>query len=136
VFLRLPGATVSGVTHEAIERWVAAYEAAWRAPGVDALAGVFAPGATYSLDPYEPTITGLDAIAELWDAERSEGEQFEMTHEVVAVEGDTAVVRVHVQYRRPREQEYRDVWIVRLGPDGLCTRFEEWPFFPDRPRVA
>ncbi len=59
-----------------------------------------------------------------------------MSHEIVAVEGDTAVVRVHVQYRKPREQEYRDLWVIELDADGLCTHFEEWPFFPDRPRVA
>lgn len=124
------------MTHEAIDHWIAAYEAAWRAPGTDALAGVFTPDATYSLAPYDPTISGLDAIVEIWDAERSEGEQFEMSHEVVAMEGDTAVVRVHVHYHRPREQEYRDLWIVRLGAEGLCTHFEEWPFFPGGPRVA
>lgn len=124
------------MTREAAERWIAAYVAAWRAPGVDALADLFAPDATYSRDPYDDSATGLDAIAGMWVAERSDGEQFEMSHEVLAVEGDTAVVRVHVQYRRPREQEYRDLWVIRLGVDGLCTHFEEWPFFPDRPRVA
>ena len=54
----------------------------------------------------------------------------------VAVEGDTAVVRVHVQYRKLREQEYRDLWVIKLDPDGLCTHFEEWPFFPGRGRMA
>ena len=125
------------MTREAVERWIAAYEAAWRAPGVDALQDLFAPGATYSRGPYdEPVATGLDAIAELWDEERNEGEEFEMSHEIVAVEHDTAVVRVQVQYRRLREQEYRDMWVVRLDSGGRCTHFEEWPFFPDRPRVA
>ena len=124
------------MTRETVERWIAAYESAWRATGTDALTSVFTPDATYSLDPYQPTITGLDAIAEMWDDERPEGEEFEMSHEIVAVEGDTAVVRVHVQYRKPREQEYRDLWVIKLDADGLCTHFEEWPFFPHRPRVA
>jgi uncharacterized protein (TIGR02246 family) len=124
------------VTRADVERWIAAYVAAWRAPGTEALAGIFAPDAAYSLDPYQPPITGLDAIAEMWDEERPEGERFEISHEIVAVEGDTAVVRAHVRYLAPREQEYRDLWVIRLGPDGLCTHYEEWPFFPDRPRVA
>ena len=124
------------MTREDVERWVAAYEAAWRASGTEALAGVFAANASYSLDPYAPTLTGLDAIAEMWDAERPGGEEFEMSHEVVAVEGDTAVIRAHVRYRRPRDQEYRDLWVIRLDADGLCTHYEEWPFFPERPRIA
>ena len=124
------------MTRETVELWIAAYEAAWRAPGTEQLSNVFAQNATYSLDPYQPTITGLDAITKMWDDERSEGEQFEMSHEIVAVEGDTAVVRVHVQYRKPREQEYRDLWVIKLDAAGLCTHYEEWPFFPHRPRVA
>lgn len=77
----------------------------------------------------------MEAIKKLWDEERNDGEEFEMTHEIVAVEDNTAVVRAHVQYRKPREQEYRDLWVIELDADGLCTRFEEWPFFPDRPRL-
>ena len=124
------------MTRETVERWITAYVEAWRVPGTDALTRVFSPEATYSLDPYQPTITGLNAIAKMWDDERIEGEEFDTRHEIVAVEGDTAVVRVHVQYRKPSEQEYRDLWVIKLDGDGLCTHFEEWPFFPHRPRVA
>ena len=125
------------MTREQADRWVAAYVEAWRAPGTDALTDLFTPNATYSRHPYEdPTPTGIEAIEKLWDDERNAGEEFDISHEIVAVEGDTAVVRVHVQYRKPREQEYRDLWMIRLDADGLCTHFEEWPFFPDRPRVA
>jgi hypothetical protein len=56
-----------------------------------------------------------------------------MSHRVVAVEGDTAVVRVEVQYLEPGGAEYRDLWIVRFAPDGRCREFEEWPFWPGRP---
>lgn len=50
-----------------------------------------------------------------------------------AVDGDTAVVRVEVTYGEPRPGEYRDLWIVRLGADGRCREFEEWPFWPGQP---
>jgi hypothetical protein len=30
---------------------------------------------------------------------------------------------------------YRDLWVVTLDRDGLCIAFEEWPFFPGRPRT-
>ncbi len=125
------------MTREQVERWVAAYVEAWRAPGTEGLDDLFAPDATYSRDPYEePIPQGLDAIAALWEEERNEGEEFELSHEIVAVENDTAVVRVNVQYRKPREQEYRDLWVIRLDAEGRCTHYEEWPFFPDRPRIA
>ena len=68
----------------------------------------------------------------MWEAERlGPDEEFEMTSEVVATEGDTGVARVEVHYRASREsKEYRDLWIVRLNDDGLCFHFEEWPFWP------
>jgi hypothetical protein len=63
-------------------------------------------------------------------------EVFEMTHEVVAIDGDTAVVRLQVRCGVPVTQEYRDLWIIRFASDGPCASFEEWPFWPGRPRTA
>jgi SnoaL-like domain len=86
------------------------------------------------MSPYEEPAIGLDAIAALWEREREgHDERFEMRHEVVAVEGDVAVVRVEVNYLKPGGAEYRDLWIVRFGADGRCSEFEEWPFWPGRP---
>jgi len=120
--------------------WLGRYERAWRSPGTDALAELFTEDATYSTAPYENPHRGLAAIREMWEAERNgPDEDFEMTSEVVAVEGDTAVARVVVHYltakekegRRHRQRrEYRDLWIVRLDESGLCSHFEEWPFWP------
>jgi uncharacterized protein (TIGR02246 family) len=120
--------------------WLGRYERAWRSPGTDALAELFTEDATYSTAPYESPHRGLAAIREMWEAERSgPDEDFEMSSEVVAVEGDTAVARVVVQYLTAKEKEgrhhrqrreYRDLWIVRLDGSGLCSHFEEWPFWP------
>jgi ketosteroid isomerase-like protein len=111
--------------------WIAGYESAWRSPGTDALAELFSEDASYSTAPYEQPHRGLDAIREMWEAERlGPDEEFEMTREVVAVEGDTGVVRVEVRYGPPKGKEYRDLWVVRLDDAGLCFHFEEWPFWP------
>jgi hypothetical protein len=82
-------------------------------------------------------VVGLPAIERFWERERAgPDEAFEMSSEVVAVDGDTAVVRVEVAYGPPVNQEYRDLWIVRLAEDGRCREFEEWPFWPDKGRTA
>jgi ketosteroid isomerase-like protein len=119
--------------------WIAEYERAWRAPGTEALGELFTEDASYSTAPYETPHVGLAAIAEMWEAERSgPGEKFEMSSEIVAVEGDTGVARVLVKYGSPADEgrlhrqreEYRDLWIVRLDASGRCIHFEEWPFWP------
>ncbi len=60
-----------------------------------------------------------------------------MSSDVVAVDGDTAVVRLEVRYGEPVHQEYRDLWIIiRMTGDGLCRDFQEWPFWPGQPHTA
>ena len=51
---------------------------------------------------------------------------------VVAVDGDTAVVRLDVSYVTPRPQEYRDLWVLRFADDGRVADFEEWAYWPGR----
>src|SRR5262249_23126396 len=87
-----------------LSAWIARYEEAWRSPGTESLAGLFARDASYSTAPYENPHEGLDAIAEMWEAERrGPDEEFEMSSEVVAVEDDTGVARVEVRYGPPKE---------------------------------
>jgi hypothetical protein len=73
----------------------------------------------------------------MWD-ERREGpdERFSVESEVVALDGDTAVVRLEVHYGEPRPSEYRDLWVLEFDGDGRCRAFEEWPFFPGQGSVA
>ena len=116
------------MTRAGLSRWVEAYEAAWRTgDGVDRL---FAPEATYRSAPYLEPYAGIAAIQEFWRRETDAGERFTMRWEIVAVEGDTGVVRLEVEYIAPRQRDYRDVWIVTLDAEGRCTAFEEWPFWP------
>ena len=119
------------MTRRQLGDWIAAYEGAWRTPGTDMLAELFAPEAVYSTAPFEEPHRGLEAIQKMWEEERSgPQEEFSMTSEPVAVEGDTGVARVEVRYGEPRPQLYRDLWVVRLDAEGRCTSFEEWPFWP------
>jgi hypothetical protein len=109
-----------------LRSWVDAYERAWRAPGTATLADLFHEEAVYLMSPLAEPVVGLDAIRRLWEDERSPDEEFTMSSEPIAVEGDTGVVRVDVRYHRPRARRFVDLWIVSFAPDGRCRRFEEW----------
>jgi ketosteroid isomerase-like protein len=125
------------MTAQEVEAWVAGYERAWRTAGTDALRDLFTEDAGYRQSPYAQPVSGLPAIAAMWEDER-EGpdEAFTMATEVVAVDGAIAVVRVHVRYGEPAGREYRDLWVMRFAPDGRCAEFEEWPFWPGQPHAA
>jgi hypothetical protein len=119
------------VSRAQIRQWATDYERAWRTDGTGPLSELFSEDATYSTAPFEEPHRGLAAIASMWERERiGADESFTMNSEVVAVEADTAVVRVEVRYGPPKEKLYRDLWIVRLDADGRCIHFEEWPFWP------
>jgi mannose-6-phosphate isomerase-like protein (cupin superfamily) len=121
------------VDADAFLAWVDDYERAWRSPGTEALAQVFAEDATYLHSPYSEPTRGLPAIARMWESEReAPDEVFTMRRELVAFSGETGVARVEVRYGEPVRQEYRDLWVVRFGPDGRARHFEEWPFWPGR----
>jgi ketosteroid isomerase-like protein len=120
-----------------LSRWIEAYERAWRTAGTAALDQLFTDDACYRNAPFAEPVTGLDAIAAFWEAERDgPDEPFTMRWEPVAVEGAVGVARVEVAYAEPAPRLYRDLWVITLQPDGRCRAFEEWPFFPGQPLSA
>jgi hypothetical protein len=119
------------MNRSAAQDWVNRYERLWRTPGTAELEALFAPDATYQPAPFAQPFRGLEAISAMWEAERvGPDEAFTMSSELVALDADTAVFRVHVIYGPPKHQEYRDLWIVRFDDRGRCAAFEEWPFWP------
>jgi len=122
------------VNRDDVMRWVREYERAWRADDAGAVRELFTDDAAYRASPYEQPEVGHDAIEAFWLD--GAGKEFSMDANVVAVERDVAVVRVDVVYRTPREQEYRDLWILRFAPDGRVADFEEWAYWPGKPYSA
>jgi ketosteroid isomerase-like protein len=116
----------------AVAQWVDGYERAWRTRGTEALRALFTDDAIYSTAPYDEPTRGIAAIGELWERERvSADERFTMTSEPVAIDGETAVVRVAVECL-DQPAEYRDLWVITFASDGRCVAFEEWPFWPEK----
>lgn len=111
-----------------VMRWVSEYERAWRAEDVTAVAGLFTEDAQYRTSPYEQAVVGHAGIEGYWLDDQ--GAEFTMTARPLAVDGLDAVVRVEVQYTKPRPQEYRDLWVLRFAADGRVADFEEWAYWP------
>ncbi|HYI35481.1 MAG TPA: nuclear transport factor 2 family protein [Thermoleophilaceae bacterium] len=115
-----------------VANWIAHYEHAWRSPGTHELEALFTPGALYSQGPYRDPVEGLDAIAQMWEGERTgPDEHFSMTSALVALDEEVAVARVEVHYH-DSGKTWRDLWVMRFDAKGLCTAFEEWPIAPEQ----
>jgi ketosteroid isomerase-like protein len=121
------------VERSAVEQWVAAYEMAWRTAGTDKLVELFTDDVSYLPSPWAQPSNGLEQLGRLWESERDgPNEQFTMASDVVAVDEDTAVVRVSVEYFGTKPGRWRDLWVLRFAGDRRCAEFEEWPFAPDQ----
>ena len=125
------------VTRAEALRWVADYETAWRTRGTQGLGTLFAERTRYRHSPYSDPLDGLEAIEQMWEAEREGPEEvFSLETRVVATDADTAVVRARVLYGSPVRQEYTDLWVIEFDAAGRCISFEEWPFWPGKPWSA
>lgn len=117
-----------------MSEWIAEYETAWRTAGTAILTQLFTAEAGYVRFPYDQPIVGLPAISQMWEAQRDgPDEVFAMSAQILAVEGEVAVVRTEVSYGDPVSQEFRNIWVLRLRDDGRCSWFEEWPYWPQKP---
>ncbi len=115
--------------HSQVDAWIDEYVAAWRAPGTSQLAHVFSEDIKYRPSPWKEPIQGLIELGEFWEEGRAgHDEVFELQSEVIALEKNTAVVRITVDYANDTPAKWRDLWILKFNDNGLCCAFEEWPF--------
>jgi hypothetical protein len=112
-------------------RWVDGYIDAWRTEDAQGVERLFTENACYRRSPYEESEVGHDAIKAFWLADA--GETFSVKAEPVAIEGQTAVVRLQVNYSGSVQQEYRDLWLLEFADDGRVSDFEEWAYWPGKP---
>jgi SnoaL-like domain len=124
------------LTRDAVEAWLRAHDAAWRAADPVAIAALFAPDAVYHLGPWDTPWRGLegpfrgaDAIAEGWIAGGIAGEAFDADAEILAIDGSRAVVRRRITYHEPGgcvENRYDTCWVIDFDAEGRCIEYQEW----------
>jgi hypothetical protein len=123
------------VTARAVERWIAAHDAAWRANDPRAIGDLFSVDGVYHLGPFEGPWRGMDgpfrgreAIVAGWLAGADTTERFSATEKVLAIVGWRAVVERVITYLgadgRPVER-YGCVWLLDFDADGRCREYQE-----------
>lgn len=124
------------IDRAAVERWLAAYVAAWKSYDREAIAALFAEDAAVRYHPYDEPIRGRDAVVESWFGSgegapsRDAGGTYDATYHPVAIDGDLAVAVGASTYTDPAVV-YDNCFLVRFDADGRCREFTEW--FMERP---
>ena len=124
------------LTRDAVDRWLEAHDAAWRSADAIEIANLFAEDAVYHLGPWDAPWRGLsgpfrgrDAIAAGWLAGGIAGERFDVTSEILAIDGSRAVVRRRITYFEADgsvESRYDTCWVLDFDADGRCAEYQEW----------
>ena len=119
------------VAADTVQSWLDAYVDAWRTYDRDAIAGLFAPDATYAYHPYDAEpLRGPEAIVSNWLDEADEPGSWDASYRTLMVDGDRAVATGETRYADGRT--FSNLFVMRFDGDGRCTEFVEW--FMKRPR--
>jgi uncharacterized protein (TIGR02246 family) len=107
------------------EDWVNRYARAWGSNDPGEIGDLFTEDARYYTAPYREPWSGREAIVEGWLDRKDEPGQWEFRHQVLGISDDLAFVRGWTTYP-PDDEDYSNLWVIRLGADGRCSEFIEW----------
>ena len=111
------------------EHWLAAYRDAWGTDNPEQIGALFTEDATYAPSPFSDAWEGREAIVRNWIERGDSKIPWQFESELVAIEGDTGVVRgltTYPPHGDEKEKVYSNIWVIRLAPDGRATSFAEW----------
>lgn len=119
----------TGVTFATAEAWLAGYLNAWETNDPEAIGRLFTSGARYLNSPWAWPWAGRDEIVREWLAHRDEPGTWRFDGRVLSVDGDVAAITGTTTYLAREgmpKTRYANLWIVRLGDDGMARSFLEW----------
>ena len=124
--------------HQHVDRWLAAYVAAWKSYERDAIGALFSDDARCWYHPFDEPVVGRDAIVESWlgDAKDPSG-TYDGDYHCLVVEGDTAVTQGRSSYFTDDgsiDKRYDNIFVLRFDENGNCREFREW-YMQSRPRA-
>lgn len=107
--------------------WMDSYRDAWISNDPGDVAALYTEDATCAVEPFGDPWRGHDEIVRRWTV--GIAQRVALTHEVLAIEGDLAVVHWHVFTQNagdPVRTEYDGILVLRFGADGRCRDQREW----------
>jgi SnoaL-like domain len=110
---------------EQLEQWMDGYVAAWDSNDPELITALFDPEAVYDPQTADGPWDGISEIVDGWLAIGDTPGNWEFEWRPVVTTDDTAVVEGATRYLEP-PAAYRNLFVMRFGPDGRCRDFTEW----------
>ncbi len=111
---------------DAVGKWIEAYQRASNSDDPDEISALFTEDAVYLTGPYDEPWRGRDEIVKQWIERGDSGLEWDFRYEIVAVEGDRAVIEAWTEYTSPQyKHSYSNVWVIELE-GGRAKTFKEW----------
>ncbi len=121
-----------------VDRWISGYRTAWMSDGPADIAALFTEEATYSPHPFTSDVwRGREQIVKHWIECGDSKLRWQFEHEIVAVDGDTAVVEGRTSYEATATDPatvYGNLWIIRFDSEARAREFSEW--WVEQPRES
>ena len=110
------------ITRELAASWAERYFIAWKTNDAETVASLFTEDAVYFYGPFREPARGREEIVRRW-TENDAPPDFRSAFDVVAVEGDVAVVHWRVSWGGVAMD---GVLVVTFDERGLCREHREW----------
>ncbi len=113
-------------TPDAAAAWAERYFLAWATNDPALVASLFSEDAVYYYGPFRPPTRGREEIVRRW-IENGAQRNVATAHDVIAVNGDTAVIHWTVSFDTDAGTTSMDgVLIVKFDDRGACREHREW----------
>lgn len=109
---------------EEITTWIERYRRAWESNEPEDILALFTENASYRTEPFAAPWSGRQEIVAGWLADRDEPGATDFEWHLLGKDGRLHFVEGVTAYRDG--PTYRNLWVIRLGPDGRAEEFTEW----------
>lgn len=110
--------------HRAIAQWIAGYRRAWESNAPADIVALFTEDAEYRTEPYSEPWTGHAEILTEWLSAADEPGETSFEWTTLVRDDHVSVVEATTVYALGLR--YRNLWVIRLAPDGRASAFTEW----------
>jgi hypothetical protein len=106
--------------------WMDGYVRAWTSNAPEEIADLFTEDAVYDPQTSSERWEGRDAIVAAWQDVGDEPGTWTFEWEPLIETSAVSIIAGRTEYTDDEPRDFRNLWVIRLDPDGRCREFVEW----------